>query len=108
MQLSDLSPPTTVYSVHHANILLQCTSSADSQSLAILEFLHRIIDIFEDFLGSPLLPSKLQENYEVVAQLLGEVCDGGVVCNTEANVLKDSIEVSSRLGRLFETVGIPG
>lgn len=66
------------------------------------------MDVFEDFLGSPLLPSKLEDNYEVTAQLLVEMCDGGVVCNTEANALKDSVEVSSALGRLLDKVGLPG
>ena len=83
-------------------------SSRDGQSLAILDFLYRLVDIFEDFLGTPLLANKIEENYEIVAQLLGEVCDGGVVCNTEPNSLRESVEVSSTLGRLFTQVGLPG
>jgi len=66
-----------------------------------------VVDIFEDFLGSPLLSNKIEENYEVVAQLLAEVCDGGIICNTEPNALRETVEVSSTLGRLFDQVGIP-
>lgn len=66
-----------------------------------------MVDIFEDFLGSPLLPNKIEDNYEVVAQLLAEVCDGGIVCNTEPNALRETIEVSSALGKLFQHVGLP-
>ena len=66
-----------------------------------------MVDIFEDFLGSPLLSNKIEENYEVVAQLLAEVCDGGIICNTEPNALRETVEVSSTLGRLFDQVGIP-
>lgn len=42
-----------------------------------------------------------------MAQLLNEMCDGGVVCNTEANALKEQVEISSGLGKLFTQVGIP-
>ena len=107
LYLADLNPPTTAYSIRHANLLLLATCSVDTQPLAILEFLRKVIDIFEDFLGSPLLSSKIEDSYEVVAQLLGEVCDGGVICNTEPNALQETVEVSSTLGRLFDQVGIP-
>lgn len=83
-------------------------SSKDAQSVAILDFLHRVLDIFEDFLGSPLLTSKIEDNYEIIAQLLGEMCDCGIVSNTEPNALRESVEVSSVLGKLFTQVGLPG
>ena len=90
------------------NLLLVAVSLKDAQPLAILDFLHRLIDVFEDFLGSPLLMVKIQDNYEIVAQLLGEMCDGGVVCNTEPNSLRESVEVSSLIGKLFTQVGLSG
>lgn len=90
------------------NLLLVAVSLKDAQPLAILDFLYRLIDVFEDFLGSPLLTLKIQDNYEIVAQLLGEMCDGGVVCNTEPNSLRESVEVSSLIGKLFTQVGLPG
>ena len=43
-------------------------------------------------MGSPLLSTKIEENYEVVAQLLAEVCDGGIICNTEPNALRETVE----------------
>jgi AP-3 complex subunit mu len=108
VQLSDIAPPTTAYSITQSALQLIAVTSKDAQSLAILDFLHRVVDIFEDFLGSPLLTSKIEENYEIVAQLLGEICDGGIVCNTEPNALRESVEVSSMLGKLFTQVGLPG
>lgn len=59
-------------------------------------------------MGAPLLGSKVENNYDVVAQLMGEICDGGIVCNTEGNALRESVEVSSKLEKLFDKVGIPG
>ena len=107
LYLPDLVPATTVYSITHANLLLLCTSSREAPALAILEFLNRIVDVFEDFLGSPLISTKIEDNYEVIAQLLNEMCDGGVVCNTEGNALREQVEISSTIGKLFTQVGIP-
>ena len=67
-----------------------------------------MVDVLEDFLGAPLLGSKIENNYDVVAQLMGEMCDGGIICNTEANALRESVEVASKLEKLFDKVGIPG
>lgn len=43
-----------------------------------------------------------------MAQLLGEMCDAGSVCNTEPNALRDDVEVSGFLGKLLVGVGLPG
>lgn len=107
LHLADLAPPTTAYSISHSALLLIAVSGKDAQSLAILDFLLRLVDVFEDFLGSPLLANKIEDNYEIVAQLLAEMCDGGIVCNTEPNALRESVEVSSGLGKLFSHVGLP-
>ena len=74
----------------------------------VLEFLHRVIDVLEEFLGAPLLASKIEGAYDVVAQLLGEMCDAGSVSNTEPNALKDDVEVSGWMGKLLGGVGLPG
>ncbi|KIV96308.1 hypothetical protein PV10_00190 [Exophiala mesophila] len=106
--LADLHPPTTTYSITSGNLSFVAAASRDPQSLAVLDFLNRFVDILEDFLGSPLLRGKIEDNYEVVAQLLGEVCDGGIISNTEPNALRESVEVSSLIGKLFTQVGLPG
>src|SRR5881275_1431924 len=67
LYLPDASPPTTVYSILRAPLLILCPSRTDAQPLAVLEFLHRVIDVFEDFLGAPLLSTKIESNYDVVA-----------------------------------------
>src|SRR5271156_6609120 len=108
LYLPDASPPTTVYSIFHDPLLILCPSRSDAQPFAVLEFLHRVIDVFEDFLGTPLLSAKIESNYDVVAQLLSEMCDGGIICNTEANALRENVEVSGVIGKLFTQVGLPG
>ncbi|KPI42854.1 AP-3 complex subunit mu [Cyphellophora attinorum] len=105
--LPSLNPPTNVYTVSQSSLLLACTSSKDVPPQAIIDFLHRLVDIFEEFLGSPLISQKIEDNYEVVAQLLVEMCDGGIICNTEGNALREQVEVASNLGKLFAQVGLP-
>jgi AP-3 complex subunit mu len=73
----------------------------------VLEFLHRVADVLEDFLGSPLLASRIEGNYDVVAQLLSEMVDGGIIAATEPNALRDVVEAPNLLKSLLGGVGLP-
>jgi len=76
--------------------------------LLALEFLHRVIDVLEEFVGTPLLAQKIENNYDVVAQLLNEMCDAGAVSTTEPNALRDLVEVEGWIGKLLGGINIPG
>ncbi|KAI1099244.1 Mu homology domain-containing protein [Jackrogersella minutella] len=106
--LSNTNPPTLVFSLTHANLLYLATSSSEIEPLLVLEFLHRIIDILEEFLGAPVLAHKIEANYDVVAQLLTEICDAGTVATTEPNALRDMVEVEGLLGKLLGSINLPG
>jgi hypothetical protein len=97
-----------VFSIYHANLLFLLTSSSEIEPLLALEFLHRVIDVLEEFLGSPLLAHKIESNYDVVAQLLNEMCDAGAVSTTEPNALRDLVEVEGWIGKLLGGISIPG
>lgn len=98
---------TLIFKVEHANLLFLLTTSSEIEPLLALEFLHRIIDIFEDFLGAPLLSSKIEGNYDIVAQLLNETCDAGAVSTTEGNALRDLVEVEGWMGKLTGMLNLP-
>jgi len=70
--------------------------------------MHRVIDVLEEFVGSPLLASKVESSYDVVAQLLNEMCDAGAVSTTEPNALRDLVEVEGWIGKLLGGINIPG
>ena len=106
--LPNINPPTVLFSVTHHNLLFLSPVSTETESLFVLEFIHRVIDVLEEFIGDPLLSNKIEGSYDVVAQLLGEMCDAGSVCNTEPNALRDDVEVSGFLGKLLGGVGLPG
>ncbi|TVY14411.1 AP-3 complex subunit mu-1 [Lachnellula arida] len=106
--LPNTSPPTLVFSLIHSNLLFLLTSSSEIEPLLALEFLHRIIDVLEEFIGSPLLAHKVESSYDVVAQLLNEMCDAGAVSTTEPNALRDVVEVEGWLNKLLGGINIPG
>lgn len=87
--------------------MLLCPTSNDTEPLQVLEFLHRVTDALEDFLGGPLLASKIESHYDVVAQLLGEMVDGGIVSTTEPNALRDVVDAPSTIKSLLAGVGLP-
>ncbi|KAF1833468.1 adaptor protein complex 3 Mu3A [Decorospora gaudefroyi] len=105
--LPNTNPPTLLYSIIHDHLLFLCPSSSDTDPLAILTFLHRLTDVLEDYLGSPLLSSKIENNYHVVAQLLSEMVDGGIIASTEPNALRDVVEAPNLLKSLLGGVGLP-
>lgn len=103
------NPPTILYSIIQDNLLFLSPSSSDVEPLLVLEFLHRVADALEEFLGSPLLASRITASYDVVAQILAEMADDGIVCQGEANVLRDVVETGPGvLDNLFGKVGLPG
>jgi AP-3 complex subunit mu len=105
--LPNTNPPTLLYSIVQDQLLFLCPSSNDTEPLQVLEFLHRVTDALEDFLGGPLLASKIESHYDVVAQLLGEMVDGGVVSCTEPNALKDVVDAPNFMKSLLGGVGLP-
>ncbi|KAI9643224.1 hypothetical protein NHQ30_007840 [Ciborinia camelliae] len=106
--LPNTSPPTLLFSLIHSNLLFCLTSSSEIEPLLALEFLHRVIDVLEEFVGAPLLAQKIESSYDVVAQLLNEMCDAGTVSSTEPNALRDMVEVEGWIGKLLGGINIPG
>jgi hypothetical protein len=106
--LPNTNPPTLVFSLGHGNLLFLATSTTEIEPLLVLEFLHRIVDAFEDFLGAPLLAVKIESNYDVVAQLLTEMCDAGTISTTEPNALREVVEVEGWMGKLLGSINLPG
>ena len=55
-----------------------------------------------------MLAYKVENNYDVVTQLLNEMCDAGAVSTTEPNALRDLVEVEGWIGKLLGGINIPG
>eukprot|EP00980_Cylindrotheca_fusiformis_P003296 scaffold743_cov117-Cylindrotheca_fusiformis.AAC.15 len=72
--------------------------------LMILEFLHRVADIFVDYFGSPADESTIKDNFSTVYQLLEEMVDYGWPLTTEPNALKQMIRPPSVMAKLQSVV----
>lgn len=105
--LPNTNPPTLVFSLTHANLLYLVTTSCEVEPLLVLEFLHRVIDALEEFLGAPVLAHKIEGNYDIAAQLLTEMCDAGTVSITEPNALRDLVEVEGFMDKLLGNLNLP-
>lgn len=107
MYLATTTPPVILFSIIQDRMLFLSPSSAEIEPLLVIEFLQRVADALEDFLGAPLLPSKIDASFDVVAQIVGEMCDAGVVCNTEPNALREVVEAPTWVGSLLGGFGLP-
>ena len=72
--------------------------------LMILEFLHRVADIFVDYFGNPADESAIKENFSTVYQLLEEMVDYGWPLTTEPNALKAMIRPPSIMTKISSAV----
>lgn len=70
--------------------------------LLILEFLHRIANIFIDYFGIPADETKIKENFSTVYQLLEEMVDYGWPLTTEPNALKAMIRPPTVVSKLLQ------
>lgn len=97
-----------MFSLTHANLLFLITTSTEIEPLLVFEFLHRVIDAFEDFIGAPILAVKIENNYDVVAQLLTEMCDAGTISTTEPNALREVVEQEGWVDKFLGGLSLPG
>lgn len=108
IHITHTSPPTLLFSITHNNLIFLVPSTTEIEPLLVLEFLHRVVDVLEDYFSPPLLPAKIENNYDVVAQLLAEMCDDGNPFTTEPNALRDLVVPPSLMGKIFGSVtGLP-
>ena len=68
--------------------------------LLIIEFLHRIADIFIEYFGWPADESAIKDNFSTVYQLLEEMMDHGWPLMTEPNALQSMIRPPSVMAKV--------
>ncbi|KAF2485271.1 Adaptor complexes medium subunit family-domain-containing protein [Neohortaea acidophila] len=104
--LPSFTPPILCYSIIQDNILFLSPCSSSAEPLLVLEFLHRVADALQEFLGSPLMATKITSSYDIIAQIAAEIADAGIVCQSEANALRDVVETGSGvLKNLLDSIG---
>jgi AP-3 complex subunit mu len=77
---------------------------AEVSPLLVIEFLHRVADIFADYFGTPTDESAIKDNFSTVYQLLEEMVDYGWPLTTEPNALKAMIRPPTVMGKIQSAV----
>lgn len=77
--------------------------TSEVSPLFVIEFLHRVVDIFTDYFHG-CSESILKEYYVIVYELLDEVLDNGFPLAMEVNVLKELIRPPNFLRTIADTI----
>lgn len=90
-------------SIQRGGVSLVAACKHETQPLFVIEFLHRVVDTFEDYF-SECTETIIKENYVVVYELLDEMLDNGFPLATESNILKELIKPPNILRTIANTV----
>ncbi|KAB7497108.1 UNVERIFIED_CONTAM: hypothetical protein RMT77_004930 [Armadillidium vulgare] len=97
------TPHHYLISILRNNIFYVAVVMTEVPPLFVIEFLHRVVDTFEDYFGESG-ESVIKENYVVVYEILDEMLDNGFPLTTESNVLKELIKPPNILRTIANTV----
>lgn len=88
-----------LFSVFRNEVFLIASSTGETSPLLVIEFLHRVYDIFDEYFGT-VEESTIKDNFASVYQLLEEMMDYGYPLTTEPNALKAMIKPNSVISRI--------
>nr|CAH7730567.1 unnamed protein product [Callosobruchus chinensis]CAH7752515.1 unnamed protein product [Callosobruchus chinensis]CAI5828013.1 unnamed protein product [Callosobruchus analis] len=97
------TPHHYLISIQRGGVYFVAVCMEEIPPLFVIEFLHRIVDTFQDYF-SDCTESIIKENYVVVYELLDEMLDNGFPLATESNVLKELIKPPNILRTIANTV----
>lgn len=99
------TPYRCIVNIHRDDLLMVAVVSKDSSldPLFIVEFLHRIVDIVQNYFGD-CNENLMKENLVTVYELLDEILDAGFPFSTELNILKELIKPPNLLRTIANSV----
>jgi len=97
------TPHHYLISIFRSNLFFVAVCMTEVPPLFVIEFLHRVVDTFEDYF-SECTEVSIKDNYVVVYELLDEMLDNGFPLATEANILKELIKPPNMLRTVVNTV----
>ncbi|XP_023222903.1 AP-3 complex subunit mu-1-like isoform X2 [Centruroides sculpturatus] len=91
-------------SIYRRKIFFVAVTTSEVPPLFVIEFLHRVVDTFEDYFGDQHTEFLIKEHFVVVYELLDEMLDNGFPLATESNILKELIKPPNILRTIANTV----
>lgn len=94
-----------ILSVHRKRVFVVAVVQQDVPPMAVFDFLHRVVDIFEDYFGD--FSQDIVNNHAVIVyEVLEEMMDNGFPLSTEANVLKELVHPPSGIKTAMKAIGV--
>lgn len=97
------TPHHYLISIFRCQLFFVAVTTAEVPPLFVIEFLHRVVDNFEDYFNE-CNESVIKEHYVIVYELLDEMLDNGFPLATESNILKELIKPPNILRTIANTV----
>ncbi|CAF3027803.1 unnamed protein product [Rotaria socialis] len=85
------TPHHYLINIFRNNLYFVAVLTNEIAPLFVIEFLHRIVEVFEDYF-TECTETSLKDNYVIVYELLDEMLDSGLPLATETNILKELIK----------------
>lgn len=93
-----------VFSILRDGLTYLAACPGEIAPLLVIEFLHKLANVFVDYFGSPADESAIKENFSTVYQLLEEMLDYGWPLTTEPNALMAMIRPPTVMGKIQSVV----
>lgn len=86
-------------------IYVLCSKSTSSNNNPILPFvfINRLIEVMEDYFGTPLAVTKIDANNDTLTLLMNDMIEDGIPNITDFNKLRDLIPFKSLLSKFLST-----
>uniref|UniRef100_A0A8R1DRW9 MHD domain-containing protein n=1 Tax=Caenorhabditis japonica TaxID=281687 RepID=A0A8R1DRW9_CAEJA len=97
------TPHHYLINAYQNNIFLVAVTTVETPPLMVIEFLHRIIHTFTQYLDE-FSDTSIKENCVMVFELLDEMLDNGFPLVTEMNILQDLIKPPNFLRNIANQV----
>ncbi|CAF1037662.1 unnamed protein product [Rotaria sordida] len=97
------TPHHYLINIYRNNLYFVAVLTNEIAPLFVIEFLHRIMDLFENYFGE-CTEKSVKDNYVIVYELLDEILDSGLPLITETNILKELIKPPNLLRKVAHFV----
>lgn len=97
------TPHHYLINVYRKKLCYVAVVTTEVPPLFVIEFLHRVVDTFEDYFQD-CSETILKEHYVIVYELLDEMLDNGFPLAVESNILKELIKPPNFLRTITDTI----
>ncbi|KAF5101566.1 hypothetical protein D0Z00_000841 [Geotrichum galactomycetum] len=99
----ELSSSRLLFHQKHGNIIFLLPCSSTTPALLPFEFVARLVDVLEAYLTAPLIPTKIEMNYDTVSLILSEMLDGGAPYQTEPDMVREYVQPAGAIAKFLSS-----